>query len=554
MAAPGSGSVTTRLDTRPRQICDSTESPLISSSNTQHRHVRNISPWDIPELRDYPAQFLDKSQLRTAAAVCKGWNATFTRFLYSNLSWHYRWRQGHPLVEFPSYPSTQLIQKHARNVRGIHIAQYDPFLGQEFPWDTITELRELAITHPIADINILDRMAYLVRRNPGLRKVEYHSRDTDDSLLLVEAFSTCPNLRVLKTYLQYPDLETTIHILNMCNQLSELSICASEVITPDSLSSWPQFPSLTSLSFDNNLNTAFILEVIQRCPRLKKLRWSTYDDLIPIPDLTLVISTKCRELTDLNLMPHGEPDGDSITDEGLANLIDSCTSITGLGVRAAESPVLAMRSLRQHFCRLTRLCVISCPSFSSPIVHELMVSCPMLTQLTARYLDAHDILGAVERVSNTNIYDLNPKDWVCLDLQYFDVDIRGPPLMHGEWQRLIMHQLSRLKKLKVLSIKCIDNRNGDENLSLGRLDLRLVHGSDVLASLKRLEAINFYGLLQQLDVEDVEWMLRAWSNLKHFVGKPNTSAAVCHQLNQVLSKHRVETCYTTYSDYAEFYY
>ncbi|KAF9161475.1 hypothetical protein BGX21_001579 [Mortierella sp. AD011] len=137
------------------------------------------------------------------------------------------------------------------------------------------------------------------------------------------------------------------------------------------------------------------------------------------------------ELADLNLTPRGGPDDSSDSDEGLAKLINCCSSATSFEVPFVMSPILTMQALRQHFFRLTRLCVISFSSFGSVMVQETKVSCPMLIQLKALLLEAHDILGAVEAAHNTGTYDLILCDRVCLDLQYLEVDIRLP-LIQGE--------------------------------------------------------------------------------------------------------------------------
>lgn len=50
------------------------------------------------------------------------------------------------------------------------------------------------------------------------------------------------------------------------------------------------------------------------------------------------------------------------------------------------------------------------------------------------------------------------------------------------------------------------------------LDLRLEAGLDFLSGLKRLEDFSFQGLWQQMEEQDVRWMMRVWK-LRVIIGK-----------------------------------
>ncbi|KAF9995725.1 hypothetical protein BGZ79_010554 [Entomortierella chlamydospora] len=138
------------------------------------------SPWDIPELRTHLAQFLDKSQLNAATAVCKSWNKTFTPFLYSGLNW--RHTDGHP-----RYPSKQTMQKYASHIRSIYFDFYVYELAKRLPWEAMTQIQEIHMTEEIKGDDIQERVVHLIERNRGLCKVVFHSskiattRKQDDS-------------------------------------------------------------------------------------------------------------------------------------------------------------------------------------------------------------------------------------------------------------------------------------------------------------------------------------------------------------------------------------
>ncbi|KAF9347273.1 hypothetical protein BGX26_001241 [Mortierella sp. AD094] len=481
------------------------------------------SPLDIPELRAHVAQFLSKSQLKAAAAVCKSWNATFTPFLYSSLSW----RLG---LKLQNYPNKQALRKHAGNIRSIFLLDHIWAFARDFPWDTVTQLQELLVHSEIENAETLDRIFDLIQRNRGLRKVIFRSYDTAVTLKLVNVLSTNRNLRAIRLYTKMCDLQTTTSILDICSQLDELLICADHVIFPKSLDSWPQFPSMKSLRILDqsgaSLNQQF--DAIRRCPRLRMYHTMYLRDHVPISGLIPAIS-QCRELSDLELMSFLA----IIPDEVLAQIIKSCNRVTSLGLISTGYGSLGVQALRQHFCSLTRLRLTGCPNFTSAIILEVLTSCPALIKIKADSLEARDILGVVVEAKRSKLY---PRDWVCLKLRSFNVSICGLKGKPNEWHRQILHQLSRLKKLEELAI----GHYGEEvSFSRDGLDLRLEKGLAILADLKQLKKIDFFGLWQRLDVQDVEWMLREWPDLENFEGRSNANKPTRLSVDRVLNDARV---------------
>ncbi|KAF9344196.1 hypothetical protein BGX26_004668 [Mortierella sp. AD094] len=151
-------------------------------------HSSCDSPWDIPELRTHLAQFLDKSQLKAAAAVCKNWNTTLTPFLYSGLSWHYT--DGRP-----RYPSKQSLQKYASHIRSIYFDFYVYELAERLPWRAVTQLQEIHMTEEIKGDDIQERVVDLIERNPGLRTVVFHSSKITTARKVAKTLSSYPNLK-----------------------------------------------------------------------------------------------------------------------------------------------------------------------------------------------------------------------------------------------------------------------------------------------------------------------------------------------------------------------
>ncbi|KAF9347271.1 hypothetical protein BGX26_001239 [Mortierella sp. AD094] len=302
-----------------------------------------VSPWEIPEVRAHLAQFLGKPQIKAAAAVCKSWSATFTPFLYSSLSWHTGLDT--PVRRaFLKSSTMQAVQKHASSIRSV-VAGCDArefCLG--FPCDAVTQLQEFVSHGDVESASTLDR---IIQQNPRLRKIEFNMSDTTNARALIKSLSNCPDLGALNIDLHRSDLQMTTHLLDICTQLRELKIFAAEVNAPDSLDSWPQFPFLTRLSFSHSVSSTLILEIVRRCPQLRKFHWSTFDGQIQISDLIQVISTGCRELTEVELI------SDAVSGGELAQVVNSCSKVTALGFRIQGPELLAIQALRQRFSSLT---------------------------------------------------------------------------------------------------------------------------------------------------------------------------------------------------------
>ncbi|KAF9108359.1 hypothetical protein BGX27_008364 [Mortierella sp. AM989] len=325
--------------------------------------------------------------------------------------------------------------------------------------------------------------------------------------------------------------------MHTCVRLQEFYISARNSDGCGPLGSWIEFPEMRVLHFDfgQGLPLNRQLEFIQRCPKLKSLNWTTVYRL-PIEDVSLVLSTYCRQLRELSfVLP--------ILDSDIALILNSCCEITSFHDIDANFGRLAFQSLEQHFSSLTHLNVGTRSSMTSAMVQGIMSSCPSLLSLTAPFLDTLDILGNIEALSGNDgkaeiTEAICSRGWVCLSLRHLEVRICGlgeEGLI--ERQRLILQQLAKLEKLEVLSINSIDKLGNWKN---DGLDLRLKAGLDILASLRRLEKLSFMGVSQQMNEQDIQWILQAWPRLRSIQGNTHFARSRRHQLEILLEKHHIK--------------
>ncbi|KAF9352584.1 hypothetical protein BGX26_009645 [Mortierella sp. AD094] len=161
-----------------------------------------------------------------------------------------------------------------------------------------------------------------------------------------------------------------------------------------------------------------------------------------------------------------------------------------------------------------------------------MSSCPELISLTAPILDVHDILRPIERLFNIDTgvgvaEAIHAHGWVR---------ICGLKESSVENQILVLQQLARLVNLSVLDISSTDEKG---NWNSDGLDLRLEVGLDILAKLWRLEKIAFIGVRQQMNEQDIKWMLQAWPRLKFIYGRTHFEKSRRHRLQAILKEHHI---------------
>ncbi|KAG0314435.1 hypothetical protein BG000_005537 [Podila horticola] len=209
-----------------------------------------------------------------------------------------------------------------------------------------------------------------------------------------------------------------------------------------------------------------------------------------------------------------------------SDVLGSCAKITDFAICGSLFGPSAFESLIRHFPHLTLLDLKRCNGVTSSMSLRILTSCHLLTEFCAGgSLAAQDILG-VGTQDDQGEEKLEPQDWVCLSLKRLSISISGLRNRPPQWQSLILGQIARLHDLRDLSIgpKRGDFREEDHVAAMeldedDGIQLRLEAGLAILSGLKCLEVIGFLGLRENMDEDDVHWMLDAWPNLVGIVGK-----------------------------------
>ena len=198
-----------------------------------------------------------------------------------------------------------------------------------------------------------------------------------------------------------------------------------------------------------------------------------------------------------------------------------------------------LRSLSRQFSNLSVLTARGCAVISSPVVQQLLESCPQLRMIEVTELHIRDVCRGgpwvctrmVDLCFSFNLWleqgDVGWRDFACSPL----ADMKQDELETTRFiqdQHCVFDQLSRLTALECLDVEMfpyhfngVARSGGSDMLHYGELDFRTSHGLERLSTLKELRCLSFCGTFQRLQREDVEMMVAQWPQLECLNGRLN---------------------------------
>lgn len=482
-----------------------------------------MSAMELPELRGHLAKFLDRPEIAAAARVCKSWRETFTALLYREIVW----------TDYTKCPSSQSFATNAAHVRSLIIHFAEPV---DCPFEACTELESVSLCFRVQNPETWTRLGSLIRHNPDLKKLVVRTFENDNHIHgFMEALaSSCPRLQKLEAFLNGLDAECTKLLLDASVRVESLDLCDINLRPPETMDQWPVFPHLKRLriSLRTGLTAGQQLDVIRKSPRLESLVWYLSQGVGSVTSLPDIIAAHCPHLKDLVLA-----DGE-VSSLRVSEILESCRRLSSLTLVGFEFDARAPMALSRHFSHLTHLEITHCPHSSSAMVQQVLASCPKLDHLTANKLDVRDVLGVAVVTDGPNgdqQETYHPHEWACTNLRFLSVNICGLEGKPEEWQRTMLRQLSKLRKLEVLRMQ---GWSPTSELSRDGLDLRLQSGLGILSSLN-IRELDFDGLWQEMDEDDVRWMVDAWPKLSHVAGRLHPTLPRVRELQGILTERGV---------------
>ncbi|KAF9084114.1 hypothetical protein BGX27_003909, partial [Mortierella sp. AM989] len=150
------------------------------------------NPLRIPEIRIEIGQYFRQDELASCALVCKDWNQTFTRLLYSKIDvW----------LEFiRRYPPPESAHRHRNLVTSFSLRanNFDP----SYTNLTMPNLKFLTLKVINCDLGMTSGFAAMIQRNTSITKLDLMHIKTPDNSLFWDAVSSLPHLEEFITHYQ----------------------------------------------------------------------------------------------------------------------------------------------------------------------------------------------------------------------------------------------------------------------------------------------------------------------------------------------------------------
>ncbi|KAG0204137.1 hypothetical protein BGX33_008687 [Mortierella sp. NVP41] len=512
--------------------------------------------FDIPEIRDHLASFLDTPQLGIATAVCRGWHESFTPFLYRSCS---------VVAKVKKNPDLETV----RNGGGDSSAVADGFSS------TVTELilRNLGLVH----VQLLDQPCIsstgfwnALAASPSLSSLQVtncviHPPDVQAFWL---ACSKTQTLHLLRLKLPkgeefLPPLKTPLFVQKpAASSSSSSSPESSELSESSSPSSLPSTLLDSSLSVSSNLTQTTIpylnptkeetavaffsrlqtlritgvedgLRIMAQAPLLRSWQWALGQSSFPYEILPRILP----RLKTFAFFRDVDIQIQELSDDRIEDLLERMTDGRDINLNWCDFGPKSFQVLMTRHAATLRSLNLLCFSIGSKEIQILLTNCPGLEVFVAHVLRGTDLVryGAPTKEGTETDevdftvpdyeYDLSVltymgtgtgtlvgDDWVCLGLKtlYLNFDLSGAGFFiknskeenvarmnkqRALEQEHTFRQLARLTKLEKLQLVSL---TGASPLVHG-LDLRLRSkdaGGDGGASVGGLETLS---TLTQLD-------------------------------------------------------
>lgn len=489
-----------------------------------------LSIFDIPHIVSSIGTNLDRHELAACSLVSKSFCGLFQPILWRDIVLERR---------SSSLPSGDDIEPHLKQ-SVIHNCQWTRSLSIRANGDDsrslitthCNQLKDLYV-HIISnwnDISVVD----LVTHNRDLTKLSLntYAHPTGADLQQLTKVISASTLSILKIEFRWrPRHGWLQHVLqNLPRTLTRISLHWRRLYKLDQFEKpfpaqdWPEvYPALevAALSFDSEDKDELVLgEFLKRCPSLKSL---TYPAMVEEQIRTLIPFLAVTNLPHLETLYLGrfrktnEAQWEDLVQTMKGRIKHFATSSEFYSPLTNIIPILA-RNWADTLLSLQFMC------FSHIFSHDvqlILTTCPKLKHFDCMWtLSVHRTDSAV---------DVEPKDWICLDLEEIHIMFADNRNLHAH-DRLMKaqeeqtareiedayRQLGRLTKLHTLALGWRTTQAFSESRNL---DMSLEGGMgqmDKLKVLRRLD-INFLPRIN-IGQPEVEWIAKNWPELRTING------------------------------------
>ncbi|GJJ74508.1 hypothetical protein EMPS_06866 [Entomortierella parvispora] len=497
---------------------------------------------------------LSHHDLTRCIRVNKTWHQVLTSLLY------------HSIDETASKkPSIIALKKYMNLIQDAKVIAEGPYLIELAECRSMLNLRHLRLLIK-EGIGFTQSTSDLLKSTPHLSglSVEGSPRYGKDFPLQSILEGCLPSLRKLELNGVHVSKLALQLIVNLGSTLERLSVLHCNIDSVDSpelfatTDNFPRLPRISELEFKGFKGQLDLGAWLEHCPKTRTLTWALWSlSLSQSPELNLSVEApRWSCIRSLSLCG----DNTKLSDHQLSLILDACAPLTKLDIAQSGFSIKSFFSLERHFATLEYLDLTYGECVLSWMSQSIMASCPRLIYLSTYVLLGCDLVqGATaearrkqgpastfgSRLGDPSLLKekMDPliqekflardvtlvRPWVCLGLRTLKVTIAET---EPEWQESIFERISTLTELRVLDISMDYYYNGSNSL-----DLCLNSGLEYLGSLTHLETFYFNDTRQFMEMEDVEWMLYAWPNLKNLSREFNLTPKKNTKLCKLVERH-----------------
>ncbi|KAF9363055.1 hypothetical protein BGX34_005002 [Mortierella sp. NVP85] len=463
---------------------------------------------DVPEIMSLIASYLNGKDLSKCVCVSKNWYGIFLP---------HRWRVIHSQFQDTGYilssygPKDEAIFKHRHLIQELLlVGELDPLETYHYP-NTRHLLIDLYYAKSTSRLLKVD----IAGLHPSLVSLEFNSVDVPPSFWT--AMLSHPHIKIMRWKCKYLTIHDGSAFWDVCRKLESLTLDGVAIYNKGAIPNDIIFDGLRSLAIlrISGLNRAEQMHLFLQSPNLESLEWG-YADFRSSADLSVIRPVPRNHWPRVNKF-HIDcnlkiADYVSIFEgigDGLGNIVDLRLGHQQWGEQTYQAIAL-------HYGNLVKVDLSSSYHTSSPVILDFLCFCPRLEFLSARAVYAKDI---VER-----------GPWICLQLRVLTTLIlvgeEDRDLQPAVFERL--STLVQLKELMMLGGSSMEPFNGS------LLEFRLDQGMGQLASLQNLAKLTFRVPYFQLEIQEVEWMMETWKNLKCITGDLHSDREANAELVRVI--------------------
>jgi len=506
---------------------------------------------DLPEVKSHIAQFLTPYDLTVCSRVSQDWNQACLPFLWQKLK-----------VTRPSHRSSRdsgvhgvvdkaSVRRHSHHLRILRPRHHSPF-GNMLAQPSTVDVRDVYFQN-------LEDLTWRALPHDQAIFIQCHR------LTLVRLDLSCQGMQSEPAQRESEELWRVLAACPKLKSLKIASVCVSHTTWPVCWSLWSRLTYLglvrvdfsallTAGASDKPENTlqkqpASIQEWLSQANachqplRIKTLDINHHHEMRRLED-ELAFLRYCPDLKTLIWCVDGKKYTPELSAQHLTEQTRHCTKLVDVTIRDGSQSNIVVPFLETKVgLPLQGLCL----SFFGQAAWDLVrtkyaTSLRSIDLWNAAIPDglANDMLCNLPSLVSASVNFFKDQDftndfrpWVCLGLKrlVMGVFVEGDPL---QVHHLIMRRLGTLTSLNYLKVS-----SGGRNPLLFRLRSGLGH----LATLRKLQELQFHNSPQSLQEDDARWMLNNWPWFDFVMGELTRDRTTYSSLKRILKEGGVAVRY-----------